>query len=53
MQTVDNGSNYGVCNLWNPVVYNSMMNDMSDKEDIFTQGMFLYTEDRDKYGESL
>ena len=39
--TVDDGSDEGVFNVDNPVVFNSMLQAMNNKEDILTQGQML------------
>ena len=43
--TVDDGSDEGIFNVDNPVVFNSMLQAMNNKEDILTQGQMLALED--------
>ena len=52
MQIVDDGSPEGSFNIDNPLVYNSMLNAMNNKEDILTQGDMLKAPDREKFLEA-
>jgi len=68
LQTVDDGSEDGVFNIDNPLIfnsmlskmegkpqhliYNSLLDSMNNKEDILTQGQMLKTEDRAKFEEA-
>ena len=49
MQTVDDGSENGTFNIDNPLVFNTMLNAMNNKEDILTQGDMLKAPDREKF----
>ena len=44
-QSVDDGSTDGELNLDNPLVFNTMLQAMNNKEDILTQGQMLKLED--------
>ena len=44
-QTVDDGSTIGELNIDNPLVFNTMLQAMKNKEDILTQGQMLKIKD--------